>query len=348
MNYADEIRRQAEAAPRAALPAITAALWRAFGDGKVTEAEAEALSGLIEARTDALAVRRPAAGSRPSPETEPPTTSRDRVASPRRFVGSRPRTDTSLERRRRWAASGRLPPGLAARFTLAEQAVLALVAAETARRGDCRLAVGHLAAIAGVAETTVRNAIREAAKLGLVTVEERRVTGFRNDTNIVRIVSPEWQAWARLARKPVAHLFGSGDGRFSPAQGEGANPRSARLLKFQSCQNRGKPSRRNAAEGQRATSTDQTTPESARVVGRAQPCADGLTPDDLTNATPVSPDEVSSCSLVRIETGSARRPVPRALRLIAGCLDHRGADPGPPGERARTAAQRSMPAPRSR
>ena len=49
MNYADEIRRQAEAAPRAALPAVTAALWRAYGDGKVTEAEAEALSGLIEA-----------------------------------------------------------------------------------------------------------------------------------------------------------------------------------------------------------------------------------------------------------------------------------------------------------
>ncbi len=106
-----------------------------------------------------------------------------------------------MERRRRWAASGRLPPGLAARFTLAEQAVLALVATETARRGDCRLAVGHLAAIVGVAETTVRNAIREAAKLGLVTVEERRITGFRNDTNIVRIVAPEWTAWLHLARK---------------------------------------------------------------------------------------------------------------------------------------------------
>ncbi|WP_409565809.1 hypothetical protein [Methylobacterium sp. J-077] len=106
-----------------------------------------------------------------------------------------------MERRRRWAASGRLPPGIAARFTLAEQAVLALVAAETVRRKDCRLAVGHLAAIVGVAETTVRNAIREAAKLGLVTVEERRVTGFRNDTNIVRIVSGEWTSWLRLARK---------------------------------------------------------------------------------------------------------------------------------------------------
>ncbi|GJE15164.1 hypothetical protein FOHLNKBM_6242 [Methylobacterium longum] len=124
-----------------------------------------------------------------------------------------------MERRRRWAASGRLPPGLAARFTLAEHAVLALVAAETVRRKDCRLAVGHLAAIVGVAETTVRNAIREAVKLGLVTVEERRVTGFRNDTNVVRVVSLEWQAWLRLARqearggrdgKPVGMVQGGG------------------------------------------------------------------------------------------------------------------------------------------
>ncbi|MET3414828.1 putative transcriptional regulator [Methylobacterium sp. 1030] len=85
--------------------------------------------------------------------------------------------------------------------------MLALVAAETARRGDCRLAVGHLAAIVGVAETTVRNAVREAGKLGLVTVEERRIIGFRNDTNIVRIVAPEWTAWLRLTRKThPAHL----------------------------------------------------------------------------------------------------------------------------------------------
>ncbi len=50
MDYADAIRRQAEDVPRAALPAVTAALWRAFGEGHVTEAEAEALSALIEAR----------------------------------------------------------------------------------------------------------------------------------------------------------------------------------------------------------------------------------------------------------------------------------------------------------
>ena len=135
----------------------------------------------------------------------------DHTGRSRRAFGSRPRTDASLERRRRWAASGRLPPGLAARFTLAEQAVLALIAAETVRRKDCRLAVGHLAAIVGVAETTVRNAIREARKLGLMTVEERRLTGFRNDTNIIRIVSPEWTAWLRLARRGgVSSALGGG------------------------------------------------------------------------------------------------------------------------------------------
>ncbi|WP_415926889.1 hypothetical protein [Methylobacterium sp. 4-46] len=74
-----------------------------------------------------------------------------------------------------------------------------MVAAEACRRGDCRLAVGHIAALAGVCETLVRNALREAAHLGLVTVEERAITGWRNDTNVVRLVSEEWRSWLRLA-----------------------------------------------------------------------------------------------------------------------------------------------------
>ncbi len=49
--------------------------------------------------------------------------------------GSRPRTDASMERRRSWAASGRMPPRLACRFTLAEQAVLAVVASEISKCG---------------------------------------------------------------------------------------------------------------------------------------------------------------------------------------------------------------------
>ena len=213
--FLDEIRRQAENAPHAALPAVTSALWRAFAEGHVTEAEAGSLSALIEARQ--LSDVRHRSGQIPNPtgtSTAPTTDTRqDRQNGLRAGVGSRPRSDASLERRRRWAASGRLPPALAARFTLAEQATLALIAAETARRGDCRLSISHLAAVAGVAETTVRNAIREARKLGLLTVEERRVTGWRNNTNIIRVVSPEWAAWLRLKRQDVL--------RFPEGQGQG-------------------------------------------------------------------------------------------------------------------------------
>lgn len=196
--FAEEIRRQAMSAPRAALPAVAAALWKAFATGAVSEAEAETLSDLIEARK-ALADARRASGT---PQPAGGGLQQAGSALPR-SVGSRPRTDVSLERRRRWAASGRLPPALAARFTLAEQAVLALVAAEGVRRRDCRLAVSQLAAIAGVSETTVRNALREAVRLGLLTVEERRLSGWRNDTNVVRIVSAEWTAWLRLTRKRI-------------------------------------------------------------------------------------------------------------------------------------------------
>lgn len=215
--YAEEIRRQAETALRAALPAVTAALWRAFGEGKVSEAEAENLSAMIEARRTSETGRSP--GQRPNPTgtgagavTDGPG---DHENRPRKAVGSRPRTDASMDRRRRWAASGRLPPQLAARFTLAEQAALSLVAAETARRGDCRLSVPHLAAVAGVSETTVRNALREAQRLGLVTIEERRLTGRRSDTNVVRVVSAEWTAWLRLTRRQT-HPAGTGGGCKTP------------------------------------------------------------------------------------------------------------------------------------
>jgi hypothetical protein len=199
--FADEIHRAIEAADRITLPQVTALLWRAFGEGRVSEAEAEVLSGLIEVRTEAPAARRisPAAATAPNPDDS--ALIQDRAGSARRAVGSRPRTDASMERRRRWAASGRLPPGLAARFTLAEQAVLALVAAETIRRKDCRLSIENMAAVAGVCRSTVKNAIREARRLDLLTVEERQITGFRNDTNVLRIVSAEWLAWIRLARR---------------------------------------------------------------------------------------------------------------------------------------------------
>ena len=62
--------------------------------------------------------------------------------------------------------------------------------------GDGRLgvAIDHIAALAGVGRSTVKNALREAHGLGLVRIEERRLTGFRNDTNIVASLSAEWMS----------------------------------------------------------------------------------------------------------------------------------------------------------
>src|SRR4051795_188764 len=182
--FVEQLRRTVEASPRVELAKVASLLWRAYAAGQVSEAEAQALSNLIEAR-------------RALPALQKPT---------QRRLGSRPRSPASMERRRRWAASGCLPPALAARFTLAETAVLAVAAAEHRRRGDCRLTNQEIADVAGVSITTVKNALRAARALGLILVEERRLSAFRNAPNIVRIVSPEWRAWLRLG----------GGGKFVP------------------------------------------------------------------------------------------------------------------------------------
>jgi len=208
--FADAIRRAAEDASRATLPNVAKELWRAYGAGQVSEAEAEELSALIEAKKVV-----PAA-----------------PIEPKKAVGSRPRSDASLERRRRWAASGRLPPALAARFTPGEIAGLSVVAAEVCRRGDCRLAIGHIAAVAGVSETLVRNALREARTLGLVSIEERRITAWRNDTNVVRIISADWSGWLKLAKgRPSAAPYREPAPRGRSARGtsdQGGGCRSAK------------------------------------------------------------------------------------------------------------------------
>nr|WP_246733450.1 hypothetical protein [Methylobacterium sp. BTF04] len=162
------------------MPEINRLLWSAYAAGSVTDDEAEALSALIEAR------KAPAASPAPGPV--------------KLRTGSRPRTDASMARRRRWAAAGRLPPQIACQFTLAEQAALAVVTVEVAKRGDCRLHLDAIAAIAGVSRSTTKAALRRARALGLVTVTERRQSAWRNLSNIVRIISREWLAWMRLAR----------------------------------------------------------------------------------------------------------------------------------------------------
>src|SRR3954453_23670133 len=113
--FANQLRAAITAAPRVELAKVASLLWRAYAAGQVTEAEASALSETIEARRALPAPQKPL----------------------QRRLGSRPRSPASMERRRRWAASGALPPALAAQFTLAETAVLAVIALEAAKSGAC-------------------------------------------------------------------------------------------------------------------------------------------------------------------------------------------------------------------
>src|SRR5215203_2897079 len=96
-----------------------------------------------------------------------------------------------------------LPPTLASRFTAAEPAVLSVVAEEARKHGTCTLTVGHIAALAGVPETTVKRALRAAQGLGLARIEERRLSAWRNAPNVVTITSPEWSTWLRMRRRGV-------------------------------------------------------------------------------------------------------------------------------------------------
>src|SRR3954467_1542290 len=111
--FVEQLRRAVEASPRGGLAKVASLLWRAYAAGQVSEAQAAELSDLIESRRALPAIQKPL----------------------QRRLGSRPRSPASMERRRRWAASGCLPPALAARFTLAETAVLAVLAAEVLRHG---------------------------------------------------------------------------------------------------------------------------------------------------------------------------------------------------------------------
>jgi hypothetical protein len=70
--------------------------------------------------------------------------------------------------RRRWCASGRLPPQLACQFTQAENAALAVVAAEVARTGDCQLPIGQIAVRAGVCQ---RMALIEIAAAEIIAIQ---------------------------------------------------------------------------------------------------------------------------------------------------------------------------------
>lgn len=204
--FVDQMRRAIAAAPREKLAGLSGAVWKAYAGGAIGEGEAQALAEAVEARKAVPA-----------------------ITIARRSVGSRPRSPESVERRRRWVASGLMPPQLAARFTMGEGAVLAVLAAECSKRGRCTLTIGHIAALAGVCKTTVRNAVRQAAALGLLKSDEWRLSAFRNAPNTVTIISAEWTAWLRLGVPRGRVQNGEAHAYVFTKQGAGRENRSKRV-----------------------------------------------------------------------------------------------------------------------
>ena len=166
------------------LDEISQTVWKAFGAGQITDTDADRLAGAVEARRAAYQ----AGGS----------SRQSRGAERRPRASKSPDRARSIARRRSIAMSGAVPSPLACYFTVGELAVLSLIAQQVKRRGFCDWPMDRLAACAGVCRSTARNALREAQARGLVTVEERRRSYTRSDTNIVRIISPEWRTWLRL------------------------------------------------------------------------------------------------------------------------------------------------------
>ena len=105
-----------------------------------------------------------------------------------------------------------MPPALACKFTVSELAVLHIIGDEVRQHGHCDRCVDEIAARAGVCRRMVQTTLREGARLGLLTIEERRREGRRNLPNVVRIVSKEWTAWlargGRSSRPAVEPLTG--------------------------------------------------------------------------------------------------------------------------------------------
>jgi hypothetical protein len=179
----------------AALDGLAKDLWRAWDAKAVSDSEAERLSGQIEAARleirpkDTVRHRAPHVPMQLGASYFPPK--RRRQVSPDRAA--------SMERRRRLALSGPLPPQIACRFTMGQLAVLHVVANDVAAHGRCEMTMAEIAARAGVGERTARYALRLAAGDGLVTIEERRRRYRPNLANVVRIISREWVTW--LARR---------------------------------------------------------------------------------------------------------------------------------------------------
>ena len=113
-------------------------IWKAWGAGQIGD-EAQLLAMQLEARRKAVRGEIKPVGIPPG---------RPSIFPPRRPQRA-PVRAVAIARRRHLAASGPMPPALAARFTVGELAVLRIVGDEVRADGLCGLCIDAIAARAG-------------------------------------------------------------------------------------------------------------------------------------------------------------------------------------------------------
>ena len=208
----------AELRSLARLDAIAKEVWTAWSAGAVADDHAHALSEAVRARKEAIrgddrvlaraphvvASGRAQAGKERAGEGVCP---RNSIFPPKRRPKS-PDRQRSIVRRRRLAASGPLPPQIAAQFTTGQLAVLRIIADEVeTRRGTCALTIGELAARAGVCTALARNSIRIAERLFLISTEFRKRSGKPHLPSVIRIISKAWNSWLIIGPKVKRHAL---------------------------------------------------------------------------------------------------------------------------------------------
>lgn len=117
-----------------------------------------------------------------------------------------PDREKSIERRRRLAATQPLRPAMAAkgRLTISELAYARLIADDNLIAGDSRDCHDKMAARVGTCSRTIQRAQERLKELGWIEVELRPNKGRKHDSNIVRIISPEWLTWIMMGPSPIA------------------------------------------------------------------------------------------------------------------------------------------------
>lgn len=239
-----------------ALDALTRALWAGVAAGHVGDDDAALLAEAIQARRKVgkFAESGPADVGRIFLSGSPAAL-RKRQRPPERSV--------AIERRRRLAASGPMPPALAARFTTGELAVMRIVGDEFQARRVCAICLDAIAARAGVSRTLARNAIRQAKRLGMIEVRERRRPGAKSLPNLVTVIDRDWLAWMkRGAKTRKMGLPKSGDTGIG-----GRNPATTdtEVLR-EGHESPSRPDGRRTFEG-RKTGPRRPDPERSRVAG---------------------------------------------------------------------------------